>query len=176
MKILEKTICTLSDIAKWIGMAVIMIMMLITTVSVVFRYLGITFIGAVEIVQLTLVTAIMFGLAYTHRENGHISIGLLVDHFPMKIQYVFDIIANVLTLFVCLLFSWFFFQAGMKEVTGIVTKTDLLAIPKYPFKFVISIGLLLWGLEAILKIVVSVINFGKNSPTNLQASKELDEI
>lgn len=176
MKILTNTISILSNTAKWIGMAVIMFMMLITTVSVVFRYLGITFIGAVEIVQLTLVTAIMFGLAYTHRENGHISIGLLVDHFPMKIQHMLDIIANVLTLLICLLFSWFFFQAAMEEVTGIVTKTDLLAIPRYPFKFVISIGLLLWGLEAILKIVVSVINFGKNTPTNLLGSKELDEL
>lgn len=176
MKILENTIGILSGIAKWIGMAVIMVMMLITTISVVCRYLGITFIGAVEIVQLTLVTAIMFGLAHTHRENGHISIGLLVDHFPVRIQYMLDIIANVFTLFVCLLFSWFFFQSAMEEVTGIVTRTDLLAIPKYPFKFVISIGLLLWGLEAILKIVVSVISFGKNSPTNLQVSKELDEL
>lgn len=156
MNWVNKIIRTLSYTGKWIALATMSLMMIFITYAVIYREFFTPVVGDVELVQLGMVVLVMFGLAYSQAEDAHISIGLLVDRFPQRIQYMFDIIAFLLTFVICLIIGWVNFEAAVKDMTGMSRSTDLLEIPFYPFKFIIAIGFVLWGLEAFLKVINSI--------------------
>lgn len=153
---LIKTIRTLSQIGKWIALAAMTLMMLFITYAVVNREFFTPVVGDVELVRLGMVVLIMFGLAYSQAEDAHISIGLLVDRFPERVQNIIDAIAFLTTFVVCLIIGWVTFGIAFEEMLGHPRSTDLLEIPYYPFRFVIGVGFILWSLEALLKVVQSI--------------------
>jgi TRAP-type C4-dicarboxylate transport system permease small subunit len=139
------------------------LMMLFITYAVINREFLTPVVGDVEIVQLGMVVLIMFGLAYSQAEDAHVSIGLLVDRFPQRLQHIIDAIAYTFTFAVCLIIGWFTFQAAVNNMVNQRLSTDLLVIPFFPFKFIIAIGFTLWGLEALLKVVQSISALNKDS-------------
>ena len=157
-------------------MSTIFGMMLLITIAVVGRSFNSPIMGDVELVQLAMMVIIMFGLGFTQKEGAHISIGLLVDKFSAKIQSILDIFAQLLTTAVCWLLSWVFLNGAVKEMTGQVIKSDLLSIPHYPFKFIIMIGLFLWGLESIFKIILTIIKLVKGDIKDTKVAKGGDEL
>lgn len=148
---------------KWIGMITIFVMMAVVTASVIFRGFSNPFTGQVEVVELLMLTLIMVGLSYTQSEDAHIEIGLIVDRFPIRVQAVFDIIASVLMVAVCIIISIFNFQ-GFLSYVEIGYTSSVLSIPLFPFKLIVAIGMLLWGIEGILKLIrsFSVLLKGEN--------------
>ncbi len=153
---IESLITYLTNIGKWIAIGTMTLMMIFITFAVISRNLHYPIIGDVELVQLGMVVLIMFGIAYSERQNAHISIGLLVDRMPIKIQQIIDVIAYLFTFIVCMVIGWVSFNAGLKGMSGNIKSTDLLNIPHYPFKIIIALGFILWGLEALLKVVNAI--------------------
>ena len=156
MKFLFSTIRKLSQIGKWIAIATMTLMMLFITFAVVNRELFTPVVGDVELVRLGMVVLIMFGLAYSQAEDAHVSIGLLVDRFPTRVQYMIDAVAFLVTFVICIIIGWVTFGIALEEMLGRPRSTDLLEIPFYPFRFVIGLGFVLWGLEALLKVMKSI--------------------
>ena len=73
---------------------------------------------------------------------------MLVDRFSPKVQLIFDNIAHVLTVSVCMVISYVFFTISMEE-----TKTTLLL--DFPFqilKIIVTIGFFVWGLVSLSQI------------------------
>ena len=132
-------------------------MMIFTTYAVISRNLGTPVVGDVEIMQLGMVVLIMFALAYSQKEEAHISIGLLVDRFPEKIQQIADVISYFFTFIICLIIGWVSFNKGLNSMEGNVRTTDLLGIPHVPFRFIIAIGFAMWGLEALVRSIRSLL-------------------
>jgi len=149
---LNKIVGWLTKIAKGLALCIIFIMMVFIFVAVIGRMFQHPVLGDVELVQLCMIVLIMFGLAYTQSADAHISIGLLVDRFPGRMQWIMDILAYLLTIVACGIISWIFVKAALKEISGHVLSTTLLNIPYYPFKFIIATGFALWGLQALLKL------------------------
>lgn len=160
MKIINNIIQYTRFLTKWIGMITIFVMMIIVTISVILRGFSSPFSGQVEVVELLMLLLIMVGLSYTQSENAHVEIGLIVDKFPIRVQAVFDMIASILIIAVCFVISKANFE-GFFSYIEIGYTSSVLSIPLFPFKLIVAIGILLWGLEGILKLIRSVSVFRK---------------
>ncbi|ARJ37920.1 TRAP transporter small permease [Sporosarcina sp. P21c] len=157
MGIVEKWIGFLTIIGKWIAILTMTSMMIFTTYAVISRKLGAPVVGDVEFMQLGMVVLIMFALAYTQKRDAHISIGLLVDRLPQKIQEFTDVISYLFTFIICLLIGWVSLNIGLNSMTGNIKTTDLLGVPHFPFRFIIALGFTMWGLEVLLKFIRSIV-------------------
>lgn len=155
----SKTVNSLTRYAKWLALITMGMMMLFIAIAVLTRMFFTPIVGDVEIVRLGMVILIMFGLSYTQNIDGHISIGLIVDKLPQKIQYALDIFGSLLNFLITMVIGFIFIGVGMEHKTTMPLSTDLLSIPYYPFDFIIVIGFFMWGLEALLKVITSITNF-----------------
>lgn len=156
MKLLNAGIHLSRLVTKWIAMITMFMMMLIIALSVLLRAFAHPFSGQVEIVELLMLTLIMAGLSYTQSQDGHVDVGLIVDRFPMRIQAMFDLLACVLIIAVSCVISFYNFQGLARYIEAGYT-SQILSIPLFPFKIFVAVGLLLWGLEGLLKLIKTVI-------------------
>lgn len=153
---LVKSINNLINIAKWLALVTMALMMIFITIGVISREFFTPILGDVEIVRLGMVVLIMFGLSYTQNIDGHISIGIIVDKFPKKGQYALDIFSYLLNLFITLIIGIIFIGVGMEHKDSMRLSTDLLNIPYYPLDFIVVIGFFIWTLAALLKLINSI--------------------
>ena len=145
MKIVKIAIQKLTMINKWVAFWTLVLMMAFVTVFSIARLLGHPIVGDVELVQFGMVLTIMGSLSYTQSSDSHISVGIIVDRFPRKVQFIIDIISSLTILIFCVLIAWIFIAKLNTNQTS-----SLLKIPFWPFKLFLIIGLLGWGLEAVL--------------------------
>jgi TRAP-type C4-dicarboxylate transport system permease small subunit len=155
---LIKTVDWITDITKWIANVTMALMMTFISFAVISRAFNFPIIGDVEIVQFGMVVLIMFSMAYSQREDAHLAIGFIVDRFSPRIQTIFDVLAQSLIFLICIVIGWVFFGDARKNM---IESSTLLEIPFYVFKYVISIGFIMWGLQSLLKIIQSFIQLKK---------------
>lgn len=113
----------LKRLDKWIGhietiwMAgsamALTLMMLVTVVDVVLRYLFRSPLGwsLGFITDYLLIGLFFLGLSYTFRVNGHISVDAFVRRLPARIQRVLGVIGNVLA---CLFFALIVYTGAIR--------------------------------------------------------------
>ncbi|OUM84726.1 MAG: hypothetical protein BAA01_05995 [Bacillus thermozeamaize] len=153
----------ITDVTRWLALATMAFMMFFITIAVIGRAFHVPVLGDVEVVQLSMVILIMFGLAYSQSRDAHVSIGLLVDRFPPRMQALMDVIGYTLTFIACLVIGWVYLHVAIRYTTEVPQYTDLLEIPLTPFKYIVMIGFFLWGLEALLKVIQSLVHLLKGS-------------
>lgn len=95
---------------------------------------------------------VFFALAITHRVGDHITIDFLVEKFSTKAQNIVKGIIDLVIAVVLILMSLQIFDNGLRMMERNSQTTDL-AIPVYPFVFVITITLFVFALTAILKAI-----------------------
>jgi TRAP-type C4-dicarboxylate transport system permease small subunit len=132
----------LSIWGEWIGVVAIIIMVAITCIDVVGAKLFLLPVpGAIEIVSLIQVAAIVFAVAATQREGGHISVEMFVDKLPRRIRAVVKMLTSLLGLILFILLIYEGIGLGNEYLdAGEVTAT--VKIPFYPFAYAFSIALL----------------------------------
>lgn len=154
MKILPKAINGFTTGMKWFAMLVVISMAVLVTLTVILRNVfKAPIVGDYELVELLMVILIAMGLAYAEQINAHVSIGLLVDRFSHRVQDIFDFLAYILILAVCIFVGTVQLTAGIDLMTGFSRSTEILRIPQYPFKLLLGIGFYAWGLQILLKII-----------------------
>ncbi len=139
---IDRWVKRLSVWGEWVGVAGITVMIAVTCIDVVGAKLFLLPVpGAIEIVSLVQVAAIVFAVAATQREGGHISVEMFVAKFPPRLRAGVKALTSLLglILFVLLIYEGIglgneYLEAG--EVTATVK------IPFYPFAYVFSIALL----------------------------------
>lgn len=159
MNVILNSVRSITRITSWIGLITLFLLMIFMPIGVASRGLNYPLTGDMEIIQLSMVLIIMFGLAFTQAENAHLAIGLIVDRLSPKIQTIIDVAAYTLTMAMCWTISFVFIGNATDNMLKTILTTDLLNVPFYPFKFCIAIGFFLWGLEALLKVIVSIQRF-----------------
>lgn len=132
-------------------------MMFFITFAVISRFTVTPIMGDIEIVQLSMVVLIMCGLAYTQQVDGHISIGIIVDKFSYKGQKIMDTIASLFTVIITFVIGYIFIGVATKHQFEMQLKTIILEVPYYPFSYIIVLGFFMWGLEALLKFIKSLL-------------------
>ena len=140
----------------YIGMVFALLMMLLTTVHAVGRYLlGLPVPGLVELSSYMLVTMIFLTAPYTALRKGHIAIGVLVDRLSERRQAIIDILIYLPCLVVSVLAAWQTFLRGFFIMQERQVST-ILSIPNAPFIFIVGIGWSMFSVAILIHIIHSV--------------------
>ena len=149
MAVFEKIAKGLSIGIAYIGYAALGLMMVFVGVAAVARAFNNPIIGDIEIVQVGMVVLVATSMAYTEYRNGHVEEGIIVDHFPSKVQKFLDIFSLCLTVIFCIIVAYAFYTKFDMHHSSI-----LLGYKFYPFKMLLMVGFIAWALIAIQKIIV----------------------
>lgn len=119
------------------------------------RFVGISTVGTVELGGFLLVWVCYFGIAYGLRKGRHIRVDIIYDRMPEKIQTLFLIIGNS----ICVVFSLFLTWEGLKLIRmfyEIEEVSLILRVPMYLVYIAMPIGMILFAVEAIREIILTV--------------------
>lgn len=152
MGFIESTERFVRKVSEWVnrfGVSLLMLMMFVTSLDVVLRYLRMPIEGAFEMVTFTQVVFVSFALAYTQAVKGNITADLIVRKLPQKIQALTGGFTTLLSLVLAVLMCWQSIlrgealrQAGQHSVA--------LEIPLFPFYWAVGFGA---GLLALVLLV-----------------------
>ena len=121
--------------------AIILFMMLLTTVDVVLRYaFNSPLPGVYELQEFMLVGVVFLALAYIQSSNGHIYVDLLTNRLSERGQAVTKIFSHAVSLLIFGLITW---QGGLRAWTALITgqsREGLISYPLWPAKWVLTIG------------------------------------
>jgi TRAP-type C4-dicarboxylate transport system permease small subunit len=126
------------------GTALILIMLL-TSLDVVLRYLGYPIQGSYDMASLGGAFVIGFALPRTSWDKNHITVDILTAKLPRQ-RVVFEVCTRVMAIFLFLLIGWNLTKLGASFMrTGEGTLT--LGIPLYPVAYAL-------GLCAFMEVLV----------------------
>ncbi|MCF8106613.1 MAG: TRAP transporter small permease [Desulfohalobiaceae bacterium] len=141
-----------------ISMFVLIPMMLLTTFDVLGRAVWARPLsGAVEISSYMLAVFILSGLAYTQQVKGNVRVEMLVDKLPRRLRYLVESLTTLLSLVIVVLLTW----QGWLEGIADPTVSDMLRIPRWPFKLLVSVAGFLLSLELVFDLLDTLKNIGK---------------
>jgi TRAP-type C4-dicarboxylate transport system permease small subunit len=136
-----------------VGMLLLIPMMLLTAGDVIGRAVWARPIpGAVEISSYMLAVFILLGVAYTHQVKGHVRVAMLVSRLPEGAGLILDIITTLLSLFIVFILAWQGWAVGIEERSV----SDMLRIPQFPFRLLVSVAGLFLCLELLIDLSASV--------------------
>lgn len=143
------------------GICLLIPMMLLTTGDVVGRkFFARTIPGAFEISQYLLAVIILLGLAYTQQVKGHVGVDFLVSKLSPRKRAFCEILTTLLSLFIIAILVWEGWVEGIKEKTV----SDMLRIPQYPFRLLVSFGGFLLWLELWIDLSESLKKLKRGAP------------
>jgi TRAP-type C4-dicarboxylate transport system permease small subunit len=135
-----------------VGMSLLIPLMLLTTGDVIGRKFFKPIPGTFELSEYILATFILLGAAYTQQVKGHVGVDFVTSRLSLRNRAVCEIITTVLSLFIIAIVIWQGFLEGFRE--KIVS--DMLRIPQYPFRLLVSIGGFLLLLELLIDLINSI--------------------
>lgn len=156
MKLAEKVIAVVSRIFNNIGMVFLAFLMLVITADVLLRaILNKPIRGANEIAELTMLVIVFLSIAYAQHLKANISVSILFDKFPKKVQDILNIFIYLFCLGICGLilrqaFSYHRYLAELKRTSLI------LEIPVAPLQIIMIIGVFMLCIVFIIDVINSV--------------------
>lgn len=135
------------------GMFLLFPMMFLTVVDVIGRVVWARPVpGAVELSSYMLSVFILLGLAYTHQVKGHVRVSLFASRLPPGAGILLEIVITLLSFCIISLLAWQGWVMGMEEKTV----SDMLRIPQWPFRLLVSVAGLCLCLELLVDLTVSL--------------------
>jgi TRAP-type C4-dicarboxylate transport system permease small subunit len=125
---------------SYIGNLAIAGMMLLTTADVVGRYFFNTpVLGAYEITEYLMLIMVFSFLALAQTDKVHISVDIVFNRLPAKLQTVLGRVNHALCLVMMIIVSWMGVHHALDLLkTG--EASTLLKIPDYPFAIFLVLG------------------------------------
>jgi len=149
---MSKIINTITKVLLAVSAAVLTMMMLLTAVDVVMRYVfGMPIPGAFELAEYMMAFIIPFAIAYCAEQNGHVSVELFFKKLPKSIQKTLQLIVSVLTTAFAAILTWQNI-VYIGETYRDHLASSVLLIPTYPFIVPVSIGVGIYTLVVLLRL------------------------
>jgi len=150
---MDKTLHAISAGLNRIGVAVLFLLMILTSADVFMRYLFNRPIkGTFELTELMMVVTVFFALAYTESKKGHVSVELVIERLPQRSQAVIDALTSLLSLIIISVIVWQgFLFAHETMLSG--EHSAILGIPLFYFKALVPLGALVLCLEILISII-----------------------
>jgi len=138
--VIERAVGAVSRKVHSLGGIFLALMMFITAVDVVGRYIFNRPIkGSTELNELALVVMVFLGFAFTATQKGHVRVELIVSKFSEKLQAVIESLIALIGVGLFFLITWQAFvlaiTARSRDLTSMV-----LFIPVFPFALVMTFG------------------------------------
>ena len=152
-KALSHKLGRFSSLLAYLGAFALFVMMALTTADVVGRYLFNTpILGVFELTEFLVLILIFSFLAYTQSHKSHVSVELLVNRLPGKIQVYIEIVDHVVCLLLMALITWMGFDKAL-ELLEVGEASPNLGIPDYPFVFFLVLGSAVMCIEYIRDLI-----------------------
>ncbi|MCF8109241.1 MAG: TRAP transporter small permease [Desulfohalobiaceae bacterium] len=143
-----------------IAMLVLIPMMLLTTGDIIGRaFWSRPVPGTVEISSYMLAVFILSGLAYTQQVKGNVQVEVLINVLPRRLRALVQCFTTLLSVIIIALLAW----QGWLEGIDDPTVSDMLRIPRWPFKLLVSFAGLLLSLELLFDFFDALKNLGKRT-------------
>jgi TRAP-type C4-dicarboxylate transport system permease small subunit len=148
---LRKGLHAVIMVATWIAAVALAFVVVIIVFNVIGRYfLKMPLQGTVEIVELGLVVAVFFSIAYTELKDGHVTMDEVVTRFPKHARAIVISVMHFAAAIYFFVMAWRDGVLAQSYIVPMLRETDVLHIPIAPFIIVISIGSMLLSLELLL--------------------------
>ena len=129
-----------SRLLTYIGAAALFLMMCLTTVDVIGRYLFNTpILGTLEMTEFLVLIVVFSFLAYTQSEKSHVSVDLVVLTLPAKVRGIIWIVNSILCFLLMAIITWRGVDKAL-ELKEIGETSPNLMVPNYPFVFFLVLG------------------------------------
>lgn len=150
----ERAFGWLSRIMSYMATIFLTIMMFVIVVDVICRYLfNSPLRGSIEIVEYLMIVVGSLGLASCTLQGKNISVSVLVDRMPSRIQRIFRITAYFLGLVIFFFLGWLTTLESVDRMLIYRDTTDVLDIPSYPFYFLLSFGFCCMFLAIFIRLI-----------------------
>lgn len=149
---LNKAISILSKVgifSRWtnvIGIAVLFLMVCVTFVDVILRYIFNSPIkGVLEITEVLMILAVFLAVAHTQNEKAHVTVDLVTGRLSPKARIVMELITALLGLGIFAVAIWRVFVQTLYFAAHNQMHSQYFNIPSTPFAAIIVLGCtLLW--------------------------------
>ena len=156
MKLTEKVIALVSRVLNNIGMVFLTFLMLVITADVLLRgILNKPIRGTNEIAELTMLIIVFLGIAYTQYAKANISVSILLDRFPGKVQDILNVFIYLSCLGICSVILWQTFSYH-SYLSALKRTSLILEIPVAPFQIIMIIGFFMLCIVLIIDVINSV--------------------
>lgn len=124
----------------------IVVIMAFTVINILTRRLvGWSILGSSEYVSVLMAIIIGCSLAYCAMLDGHISVEVLVQKFPLAVKRLLIAVLRVISFLFFMLAAWQLIRYGNRiRVSGEVTPTA--EIQFYPFIYIVAFGIFILSL------------------------------
>lgn len=130
-----------SKTANAIGAILLTLMMLLTVVDVILRYLGKPITGTFELMAYAGALVIGFAVAQTSLDGAHVNVDVLLLVLSRRKQKIMMFINRLIGLGIFILLGWALFLKGNELYTGGEVSLTL-HVPYYPVAYGLSFGCL----------------------------------
>ena len=158
MKKLAEGLHKVSNVCVWISGLLLFFIAAFIFVDVVGRYVfNHPITGSQEIIELTIVLVLYFGLPYSTYCRSHVRVDALITHFPYKARMITLGIVTLLCMFVSGPIAVQLYRQGF-NVMARGTGSAILKIKHWPFYFLASFGNVLLTFEFLadgVKLIAS---------------------
>jgi len=149
----EKTIQIIARVLSAIAGTALAAMMFLMAADVVCRYLFNSPIpGALELVEYLMAITVPLSIAYCTATRSPVSVEMIVERFPHRIQYGVAIVVSILMLVFLAIVSrqsiLNVFDSYESKITSAV-----LHIPAYPFAIPVALGMSCYGVFLALQLL-----------------------
>ena len=136
-----------------VGGYVLVALMLLTVVAVFTRkVLNSPIIGVQDISEVSLIFVVFTAMAYAGWTGGHIAVDLIADAVSQRVLRIIDFVMRAVATVLLATLAWQSVHRAIEAQSDAET-TNLIAIPLYPFFWVIAAG---FGLFALTTLVLTV--------------------
>jgi TRAP-type C4-dicarboxylate transport system permease small subunit len=104
--------------------------------------------GSVELSQYMLSVFILLGFAYTQQVKAHVTVSLFTSRLPYHAQMILRIITTLLILLISCVIAWQGWVVGIEEKTV----SDMLRVPQYPFRLLVSFAAFMLCLQLLIDL------------------------
>lgn len=155
--------------SRWtnvIGIAALFLMILVTGVDVVMRYIfNRPIFGVMEITEVMMIVAIFMAISHTLNEKAHVSIDILTSRLAPKNKLVMEFITTLISLCTFVIIVWRVFEQTLFFAARNIPHSQILPIPSAPFAAVITLGCATLSI-LLLRDLLRTINKGLKSGLN----------
>jgi TRAP-type C4-dicarboxylate transport system permease small subunit len=153
---LENIIFWISDKLNWIALVGIVVMMVLTTLDVIGRFVFNSPIeGNYDITGLIGLSIVAAAMSRTQFAKGHVAVDFLIRFFKPRLRAAVESTTFLISIILFGLIAWYgFFYGNALLAAGEVSQT--VKIPFAPFAYIISISFLALCLALVIDFAKSI--------------------
>ncbi len=157
--VIRRFLRSVIKVLAWVAAISLTLLLLLIVINVFTRFLFKTpVLGTIELVELLLVVVVLFVLAHTETQKGHVRVELVTSRLSKRVNAIIERIIYFIGTLFFLTLSWQGIDRMLSYLFPTVFTTNILNIPIAPFMFIISIGSFVLALEMLLNCICPVLS------------------